>query len=53
MKIVCKESSTGRPAKKEIQDLKDKLTKFYDKHYKLIQLDDLQYTQYLQKILLV
>jgi hypothetical protein len=44
MKIVCKESSTGRPAKKEIQDLKDKLTKFYDKHYKPIQLDDLQYT---------
>ncbi len=44
MKIVCKESSTGRPVKEEIQELKDKLTKFYDKHYKPIQLDNLQYT---------
>ena len=45
MKIICKEKSTGRPPKKEIKDLKDKLTKFYNEHYKsLCQNEELDYT---------
>jgi len=45
MKIVCKEKATGRPPKKEIKELKEKLTTFYDTHYKpLCQNEDLDYT---------
>jgi hypothetical protein len=44
MKIICKEKATGRPAKTEVKDLKDILTKFYEQHYKPIQLDELEYT---------
>ena len=51
MKILCEEKSTGRPPKKEIKDLKEKLTKFYDKHYKpLRQKETLDYT-YMNTIL--
>jgi len=34
MKILCNESSSGRPPKKEVKDLKDKLTIFYNSDYK-------------------
>ena len=44
MKILCKEKSTGRPAKTEIKELKDTLTVFYNQHYKQLQLDELEYT---------
>lgn len=44
MKIVCNEKATGRPPKKEIKDLKDILIIFYDKHYKPLQIDELEYT---------
>ena len=45
MKIICKEKSSGRPPKKEIKELKEKLTTFYDTHYKpLCQNEELDYT---------
>jgi len=45
MKILCNESVSGRPPKKEIKELKDKLTTFYNSDYKpLIKDTDLDYT---------
>jgi len=45
MKILCSESASGRPPKKEIEELKDKLTAFYNSDYKpLIKDTDLDYT---------
>jgi hypothetical protein len=45
MKILCNESASGRPPKKEIKELKDKLTTFYNYDYKpLIKDTDLDYT---------
>jgi hypothetical protein len=45
MKILCNESRTGRPPKKEIKELKDKLTTFYNSDYKpLIKDTNLDYT---------
>jgi transposase len=45
MKILCNESASGRPPKKEIKELKDKLTAFYNSDYKpLIKDTDLNYT---------
>ncbi len=45
MKILCNESVSGRPPKKEIKELKDKLTAFYNSDYKpLIKDTDLDYT---------
>lgn len=45
MKILCNENANGRPPKKEVKELKDTLTKFYNKEYKpLIQNDPLDYT---------
>jgi hypothetical protein len=45
MKILCNESASGRPPKKEIKELKDKLTIFYNSDYKpLIKDTDLDYT---------
>jgi len=45
MKILCNKSATGRPAKKEIKELKDKLTTFFNSNYKpLIKDTDLDYT---------
>ena len=45
MKILCNESASGRPPKKEIKELKDKLTAFYKSDYKpLIKDTDLDYT---------
>ena len=44
MKIICKEKASGRPAKAEIQELKNTLIEFYNKHYKNIQVDELEYT---------
>jgi transposase len=45
MKILCNESGTGRPPKKEIKELKDKLTTFYNSDYKpLIKDTNLDYT---------
>jgi len=45
MKILCNESTSGRPPKKEIKELKDKLTAFYNSDYKpLIKDTDLDYT---------
>lgn len=45
MKILCNEKATGRPPKKEIKELKEKLKLFYDNHYKpLIQNENLDYT---------
>ena len=45
MKILCNESASGRPPKKEIKELKDKLTTFYNSDYKpLIKDTDLDYT---------
>ena len=34
MKIQCNENSNGRPPKKDIKDLKEKLSEFYNTHYK-------------------
>jgi len=51
MKILCNESTNGRPSKKEIQQLKSKLTKFYDEHYKsLVNSEKLDY-KYLNTVL--
>lgn len=45
MKILCNESSSGRPPKKEVKELKEALTNFYDKEYKPLTKDtDLDYT---------
>lgn len=45
MKILCNESVSGRPPKKEVKELKDKLTTFYNSDYKpLIKDSDLDYT---------
>jgi len=45
MKILCNESTTGRPAKEEIQKLKKELSTFYNSDYKsLIQNDPIDYT---------
>lgn len=45
MKILCNESVSGRPPKKEIKELKDKLKTFYNSDYKpLIKDTDLDYT---------
>ena len=51
MKILCNEKATGRPPKKEIKELKDKLKLFYNEHYKpLCQDEELDYT-YMNTIL--
>ena len=51
MKIVCVEKSTGRPPKKEIKELKDKLLLFFNKYYKpTMQNEELDYT-YMNTIL--
>ena len=45
MKILCNEKSTGRPPKKEIKELKDTLTAFYNTDFQpLIQNENLDYT---------
>ena len=45
MKILCNESASGRPPKKEIKEIKDKLTTFYNSDYKpFIKDTDLNYT---------
>ena len=45
MKIMCNEKPQGRPAKKEIKELKDNLTAFYKTDFEpLIQKDTLEYT---------
>jgi len=45
MKILCNETVSGRPPKKEVKELKDKLTTFYNSDYKpLIKDTDLDYT---------
>lgn len=45
MKILCNEKAGGRPPKKEIKELKDKLKSFYNEHYKpLCQTEELDYT---------
>jgi len=45
MKILCNENASGRPPKKEIKELKDKLTAFYNSDYKpLIKDTNLDYT---------
>lgn len=45
MKILCQEQSRGRPPKKEIRELKEKLTDFYNLHYQPFrQNEDLDYT---------
>ena len=45
MKIICKEASTGRPPNKEIKELKNKLSIFYNTDYKpLCQDEKLDYT---------
>ncbi len=51
MKILCNDKTTGRPPKKEVADMKAKLTKFYEVHYKpLTQKEELDYT-YLNTVL--
>jgi len=51
MKILCNENASGRPPKKEIKELKDKLTNFYNSDYKpLIEDHNLDYT-YLNTVL--
>jgi len=45
MKILCNENASGRPPKKEIKELKDKLSAFYNSDYKpLIKDTNLDYT---------
>ncbi len=44
MKILCNESASGRPPKKEVKELKDNLISFYNSNYKdLIKDTDLDY----------
>lgn len=51
MKILCNEKASGRPPKKEIKELKDKLKLFYNEHYKPLRQDEeLDYT-YMNTIL--
>jgi len=51
MKILCNEKAQGRPAKPEIQALKDQLKQFYQSHYlPTTQNDPLDYT-YMNTIL--
>jgi hypothetical protein len=45
MKILCNEKASGRPPKKEIKELKDRLTAFYKTEFQLlIQNENLDYT---------
>jgi hypothetical protein len=45
MKILCNEKASGRPPKKEIKELKEKLTAFYKTDFEpLIQNENLDYT---------
>ena len=45
MKIMCKETINGRPPKKEVRELKEQLTAFYNTDFKpFIQEEDLDYT---------
>jgi hypothetical protein len=45
MKIICVEKSSGRPPKKQIKELKDKLSLFFNKYYKpTMQNEELDYT---------
>ena len=45
MKIMCKETINGRPPKKEVRELKDKLSAFYNTDFKpFIQEETLDYT---------
>jgi hypothetical protein len=45
MKILCNEKASGRPPKKEIKELKEKLTSFYKTDFQpLIQNENLDYT---------
>lgn len=45
MKILCEEKARGRPPKEEVRLLKEKLTKFYKKHYEpLTKKEKLTYT---------
>ena len=45
MKIMCKETINGRPPKKEVRELKDKLSAFYNTDFKpFIQEEALDYT---------
>jgi hypothetical protein len=39
MKILCNETTSGRPPKKEIKDLKNKLSIFFNNHYKSLMQD--------------
>lgn len=44
LKIICKESNAGRPPSKDIQELRNKLKKFYDSDFKMLNIDtDLDY----------
>jgi hypothetical protein len=52
MKTLCRESSTGRPAKCDIQTLKKKLKTFYDKYYqKTLYKDETLDYKYLNTVL--
>jgi transposase len=45
MKIMCRETTNGRPPKKEVRELKDKLSAFYNTDFKpFIQEEALDYT---------
>ena len=45
MKIMCKETTNGRPPKKEVRELKEQLTVFYNTDFKpFIQEEALDYT---------
>ena len=47
MKILCNEKASGRPPKKEIKELKDKLTAFYKSNFQpLIQNENLDYSRH-------
>lgn len=39
LKIMCKESTTGRPPSKNIQNLRNELKKFYDSDFKMLNVD--------------
>ena len=45
MKILCSEKPRGKPPKKEVKELKEKLTSFYKEHYEsTCKEDNLDYT---------
>lgn len=44
IKMVCKESGTGRPPSEKVEKLKKQLTKVYKEHFEKFKVEDIEYT---------